>query len=287
MNRKHIHYNALELTTMSMETTRAKLSGLRQLRDQTLSRIADTEKLCQEMGISSPELAAHLKKMRAQVDRANNGIAQIEASISITAEQIIRKLGDSFEAQFDDCIKTRFAVVTAAGLESFLSPAEIIAAVNDPANGGPNTSKTYDEYSGSNQTGIIKNGYLVNMDLFQQVALLAAIEQKISITNKIGFYNFNGGACVHKTPAAELWKKKKIGGFRTGEKCEDSSKSTHRKSGMVYLNDQELLAELKKESRFYIRRTSSRDYAYGNPNAYDRACALVLGLIIEEPGATP
>jgi hypothetical protein len=195
---------------------------------------------------------------------------------------VIQQLGEVYESSFADGTKTRFTVVTASGLEALLGKEKILSAINDPQNGSKNTDRSYADHSASNRTGIINQGHIVNLDLYQQVALLKAIEEKTGLTKILGFYNINGGACVPNTKANELWNTKRLASFWTAEKHLNTDEpAKYNKAGIVHANDPKLARSLRDKSRFGTYPINVNFLGDNDPGVAEHAGAFVLGLIIK------
>lgn len=221
------------------------------------------------------ELMETLQVLEAKIEQVTKSLPPVEP------RKVLEQIGDTYDAQFENGTKTSFAVVTAQGLESLLGREELLRVINASKTGSSNTNKTYDDYSDSNKTGIVKNGYIVNIDLYQQVAILGVIEKKAGLYNRIGFYNLNGSMCVHQTDAAKLWKAKQISWFWTGEIFNESfNRRDYKKEGIIYINDNDLLDNLKENSQFFSRSINDSMCHNYSPDDVFGPEVFLIGLIL-------
>jgi len=146
---------------------------------------------------------------------------------------LLDQIGETHEVTFDNGTKTMCCILKAFKLERFFQKLgiKVIDVINDPANGSTNTHGTWDvQKLGNILYRINYYGYVVNIDLFQQVGILRKLielfpqpeEEKYKLADLIGLYNLKGSKKVFEAlHDLNLPDEKVLQAFFTGEKVNE------------------------------------------------------------------
>ena len=126
--------------------------------------------------------------------------------ISVTPRELLQRIGTTYEINHDNGMKTMASVLTYKGVKALgIDFKEVFKDC-----GSSNTDWNENEHHWeSNPYSIInKKGYLVNLDLYQQVALLKAIAEKLPKDQRdnVSLYNLRASMTVHETVGKETLK---------------------------------------------------------------------------------
>ncbi|HAR64061.1 MAG: hypothetical protein DKM50_14105 [Candidatus Margulisiibacteriota bacterium] len=171
---------------------------------------------------------------------------------------ILRTIGITYDVDHSNGLKTTAVMLTADGVK------QLGIDLDTVFNGC--SKKTYD----------VKNGILVNLDLYQQKALLdAIIAKQPELADKLGFYNLKGSKAVYeKLNKENVHNKNDIWWFWTGERYTGNNKHDSYPAPKIITS-----SEINdfKNSRFCHRNIDDgKGYDY-NPDFYRNDGAVVLG----------
>ena len=181
----------------------------------------------------------------------------------------MERIGDSYDVELANGVQTKCSVLTYDKVKKFgIDLDKVFIGCGGKEKFDPATD--------------IKNGFLVNLDLYQQAALLKAIVQKCpkEIQGEIGLYNLRASRDVYEILDEKGLVAKDIYWFWTGEQYKpDQAESKYSAPGLVTAD--KLSKEDIKSGRFCYRNVNNDHWFDNDPVNYGNNGAVVLGGLTE------
>ncbi|MBU0580948.1 MAG: hypothetical protein KKA19_07200 [Candidatus Margulisbacteria bacterium] len=205
-----------------------------------------------------------------------------------TGASLMDQIGEAYDVTLSNGVQTRCAVITLAKLDVFCKSKGIDWRKVLNENYGPYKAKQIkagkiksafyevEPNKANGFEGCVFGGYLVNLDMYQQAALLKAIVAKCpEYKDSVGLYNVKASDNVYKKLNEAGFPKKRIYWFWTGEKFKDRSLSSYAAPGLSTAES------VKKEDiqsyRFCFRYIDNGYWCDGDPDYCGSDGAVVLG----------
>ena len=197
----------------------------------------------------------------AELARIKLAMDQVLASRTLYG--FLSQIGRVYEVPFSDERKTTAVMLTLEGIRS-------LGIDLDAVFKGCGGEETFNEATD------VKNGVLVNLDLYQQVALLRAIlERKPELASVIGLYNLRASRRVYEVLNREnVHNELDIYWIWTGEKwIRGIEEGSYPKETVVTLRDLESL----EGNRFCYRNVNNDYWNDHPPDSHGPTGAVVFG----------